>query len=604
MNKQSILSRLTPLLEKRSTPAILALLAIAFTLPSLWTGYYQDDHLIRLRFQGFPNLPGVKGAVLDTCVFGDGHPDQNRARMELGFLPWWAPEDWKIAFWRPLCAITHWADWKLFGDRAWIMHIHNLIWYGLLVYALAILYRRLLVPPWVAGLAGLLYLLDASHALPVGWIATRNAAFSSFFIVLILYFHDRWRRDDWGPGAILALLMLALGLLASEATVAAGAYLAAHALFLDRGNLLKRFGRLIPYALVVIAWRGIYDALGYGVNGTLLYIDPIHQPFEMARDLVRFLPVLLFTQFAASDSAIWSFLPPAAIAVYYGIAVLFLCAATYVLWPLLRRDAVARFWALGAVLSTVPVCTTMPQGRELMNPGIGAMALIAQFLAWRVSTPHDSEPRRYRRIAWGFAWLWVILHLIVSSVSLPLNSYTAPTSAEKLAARLNSSAPSDAAIRNQTLLIVSMPADLLSATLPIMRAVANEPVPGHCRQLSAGVRHLGVTRVDERTLRLQMDDNFMTRPWCQVFRNPATHPMKKGDTVRLTGLMVEVTGVTNDGRPKEVLFHFDVPLEDPSLRWVVFKDLAYVPFTPPAIGETISIDGPTFKDIVRWFLNG
>ena len=80
--------------------------------------------------------------------------------------------------------------------------------------------------------------------------------------------------------------------------------------------------------------------------------------------------------------------------------------------------------------------------------------------------------------------------------------------------------------------------------------------------------------------------------------------MKKGDTVRLTGLMVEVTGVTNDGRPKEVLFRFDVPLEDPSLRWIVFKDLAYVPFTPPAIGETISIDGPTFDDIVRWFLNG
>jgi hypothetical protein len=522
--------------------------------------------------------------------------------MERGILPWWTTENWKIAFWRPLCSLTHWADWRIFGDRAWLMHLHSILWYGLLVYVLVLLYKRLLMPPWVAGLAGLLFLLDAAHALPVGWIATRNAALSSVFIVLVLYFHDRWRRDAWQPGMPAALAALALGLLGSEATVASGAYLAAYALFLDRAPWPKRIGSLLPYLLVVVVWRVVYDALGYGVNGTLLYVDPLHQPLEFARDILRHLPVLLFTQFAASDPSIWSFLPPLGIWIYLSVASVFLCAVAYVLWPLLRGDRVARFWALGMVLSALPVCTTIPQGRELMNPSIGAMALVAQFLAFRASPQPENEPRGYRMLAGSFAGLWVFLHLIVSAISLPVNSYTATTSAEQLAARLNATAPSDTAIRNQTLITVSVPADLLAATLPIMRAVANEPAPLYGRVLSAAVRHLEMTRTDERTLRLRMDDGFMTRPWCQVFRNPVTHPMKKGDTIRLTGLTVEVAEVTNDGRPVDALFRFDVPLEDPSLRWIVFKDMAYVPFTPPAIGKTVQVKGPAFADIVRWFL--
>jgi hypothetical protein len=556
-----------------------------------------------LRFQGFPNLPGVKGALLDTCVFGDGDPGQNHIRMDRGILPWWTPPDWKIAFWRPFCSLTHWMDWQLFGDRAWLMHLHSILWYGLLVYILALFYRRLLLPAWVAGLAGLMFMLDAAHALPVGWIATRNAALSSVFIVLVLYFHDRWRRDGWRPGLAAGPAALVVGLLGSEAAVASGAYLAAYALFVDRAAWWKHVGSLIPYLLIVVVWRAVYETLGYGVSGTLLYIDPLHQPLDLARDIVRYLPVLLFTQFAASDPAIWSFLPATVMYIYYGIAVVFLCAVTYVLWPLLKSDRVARFWALGMLLSALPICTTIPQGRELMNPGIGAMALVAQFLGWRASQRPENEPRGFKMLAAGFAGLWVFLHLIVSAVSLPVTSYTGTTDAERLAARLNATAPSDAALRNQTLLTVSLPADLLAATLPITRAVANEPAPKYGRVMSAGVRRLEVTRMDDRTLRLRMDDHFMRRPWCQVFRNPVTHPMRKGDTVQLTGLTIEVTEAATDGRPVEALFRFEVPLEDPSLRWIVFKDMAYVPFSPPGIGQTIEVEGPTFADIAHWFLS-
>jgi hypothetical protein len=526
-------------------------------------------------------------------------------------LPWWTPPTWKIAFWRPLCSLTHWFDWRVFGDHAWVMHLHNLLWYGVLIFVLTLLYKRFLTPAWAAGLAALLYTLDAAHAFPVGWIATRNAAFSSVFIVLVLYFHDRWRRDEWRAGFPLALVALALGLLASEATVAVGAYLFAYAAFVDAHKSgqaistrwLKSLIALLPYLAVVIVWRIVYQKLGYGVGGTLLYTDPIHEPLRLAIDVVRFLPAMLFCQFGASDPAVFSFLPPLGMGIYLGVAVVFLLTVAYVLWPLLRRDPVARFWAVGMVLSALPVCTTIPQGRELMNPGIGAMALVAQFLVWRFTRDREmAEPRTYAFWARTVAIVWIVLHIFVSAVALPVNSYAAVVKPERTAKMLNDTAPADAELTHQTLIIVYTVADLLGMTLPIMRAVEHETLPQRELWLCAGVHALAIERPDERTLILRPDDTFLTRPWSQIFCNPVTNPMHARQTINLSGLDIEVTSVTPDGRPREFLCRFAVPLEDPSLRWVTFENRRYVPFTPPPIGATIHINGPTFAQIARWFV--
>ena len=275
--------RVKAVASSRSLPWLLAGLAIVVTLPALWGGYWIDDHLFLMRFKGLPNVPTIQNNVFDINVSGDGNPARNHARMDEGTLPWWTDEHWKIGFWRPLAGVSHFADWMLFGDRPWLMHAHNVLLYGATIFALVLLYRRLLVPAWVAALASLMYLLDASHAGTVGWIATRNGVLSALFVILVIYFHDRWRRDDWKPGFWAALISLALGLLASEGVVAAGAYLAGYALFVDnRGRLANRFVGLLPYLAIVLVWRAAYDLLGYGVGGTLLYTDPIAQPGRFA----------------------------------------------------------------------------------------------------------------------------------------------------------------------------------------------------------------------------------------------------------------------------------------------------------------------------------
>jgi hypothetical protein len=50
-----------------------------------------------------------------------------------------------------------------------------------------------------------------------------------------------------------------------------------------------------------------------------------------------------------------------------------------------------------------------------------------------------------------------------------------------------------------------------------------------------------------------------------------------------------VMAATASGAPATVRFRFDDALESPSRRWVQFLNGRFVPFTPPAAGESIEL---------------
>lgn len=62
-----------------------------------------------------------------------------------------------------------------------------------------------------------------------------------------------------------------------------------------------------------------------------------------------------------------------------------------------------------------------------------------------------------------------------------------------------------------------------------------------------------------------------------------------GQTVELTTATIEITELTADGRVAEARFRFRVPLEDPSLRWLMVTRQGYEPMRPPAVGETVEV---------------
>jgi hypothetical protein len=575
------------LLTGRFFPFIVAVLAIILTLPSLKGGLCVDDYHHKLLMDGSNSPIRLLDSPIDTFRFFDGNPEHIFKLKDYGFLPWWTYEKVKGAFWRPLASITHWLDYIIWPNSPSLMHLHNLLWYGALIMAVAFLYRRFATVPLVAGLAALLYAIDDAHGMPAGFISNRNALMATFFGVLAIIAHDKWRRDNWRAGIAWGPLLLAASLLSAEAGISTCAYLAAYAVFIDRGKLRNRFAAMTGYAAVVVVWRLLWTHLGYGMEGVGAYVDPLREPLRFISAIKNAAPFLLLGQWAMPPSDITMMLPPKYWILLWRSALVFLVILVIVLFPLLRRDRTARFWASGMLLSILPICATFPSDRLLTFVGIGAMGLVAQLLcAIFGKTQWLPKPILWRLPALVLAVIFIFAHLIIAPLALPVRA-AYPMMPKKFTERFMISGPLDSSIENQDLVIVNPPLAFIVMTCPLIWESDNQPMPRHFRTLTSSLlRPVKIHRPDANTLVVQPEYGYYAWVLDALFRDKK-HPFSVGDRVELTGMTVEIMELTGDGRPAKAAFTFSVPLEDPSLRWLQYKDGSFVPFTPPAIGENV-----------------
>jgi hypothetical protein len=349
-------------LDRPRADLAVAALAVGLLSFSLDTGLSADDYIHEMIARGSHELRGFARAPLDMYRFTTG--EHTHTLMREGVLSWWEDPAAKLAFFRPLSALTHYLDYQLFPDQPVAIRIHSLLWGALLFFSVVALYRQLLSPAWVCALAVGLYALDDARGWVVSWVAARNAVVATTLSIWALVFHHRARAHGFRPGALLAPLLLALALLAAEGAIAICGYLAAYALVLDRGSVRERLLSLWPHALVVVAWRAGYRALGYGVAHSGLYIDPIAEPWAFLAALAERAPVLLGSQIGGPWSDVF--------AVAYGFpllqrlilmfGVLAVGALGYAIWPLAARDRVVQFGLLGALCS--PGWRSAPRSRS------------------------------------------------------------------------------------------------------------------------------------------------------------------------------------------------------------------------------------------------
>ena len=569
-----------------------ALIATLLALSSVWTGLLFDDYMQRTVLLGDPVMDRYAGSRFGMFDFADGDPGRTRALMDLGVMPWWAHEKVRLTFCRPVTVLTHLLDYRLWPQRPALMHLHNLLWFATLVLVVALVYRRFIGPGWVAGLAALLYAVDDAHAMPAGWIANRNGVLGALFGMLALLAHDRWRKDGSRAAGVMAPGCLVLGLLSNEGAIAATAYLFAYALFLDEGRWTRRALSLAPYAIIVVVWRVVYSALGYGVWGSELYIDPLHSPSRFLAALWHRVPVLFLAQWAAPPSDFFIFLPTT--------AKVALCVAgvALILWvlgslaPLLRTDRVARFWAVGMALALIPICATFPMDRLLLFVGIGAMGLVAQFIAM-VSTPPGegtaNAPRSplWRACARPLYIVLIVVHLVIAPLLFPVRFALFAGFSNRMAACIQD-APMDETIAAKTLVIPSAPNVFYTSYFPPVRAVKRQPMPGQIRTLGPNTGlpvPVHITRTDAHTLVVEPESGF---PWFLV--RDADHPLPPGTTIALDGMSVDVMSVAKAGWPRRVAYRFDVPLEDPGLVWLNVENNVYVPWQPPEVGQSVTLN--------------
>jgi hypothetical protein len=572
-------------------PARAAAVGVLLTLPALATKYGTDDYLFRCQL-GAERCPAQRfhWAPWDLFRFFDGSVALARARRELGFAPWWSLDEAKTWFFRPFGSLTHAFDWLVIGERPWAMHLHSVLWYGLLAAAAAALYRRLLGPSWVAGLAALLYAVDDAHGLPVGWLSNRNAICAAFFGLLAVFAYARWREGGSWRAALLAHAALAGSLLSAEAGVAAFLYMGAYALTLDKAPPRGRALALLPSAALVVAWRLGSIAAGYGAYGSDFYLDPGREPLAFARTAAERVPALLCGQFTLSLlTDLWSLVGPEARAALWAAGVAVTAAAAWLAAPLLRRDPRARFFALGAVASSALVAGVIPTGRLMLPAGFGAHGLLALWLA----DAADSSRKGARR---GAAVL-AALHLGLSALLLPLGTLSlhlidAPSSRVAMAAPLDDLKP------NETAVVLATPYATSFFFLPYQRAVRGAAAPDRFYTLATGCSPAQFTRVDDRTLRVRIEGGWSKsasspgrNPLDRMFRTERS-PMRVGQRVELEAMAVEVTEIAPDGMPAEARFHFREPLEGGAYRWLSWADGALPPASPPGPGESRSIHTP------------
>jgi hypothetical protein len=567
-------------LAHRSLPIWLTLVAVLPLLPALRGGFQLDDHFQRFR------LLGLGEPAIQLFVFNDGDVAKNARAIDAGWLPWWAAPDFRHASLRYLSVLTMQLDYRLWPHRPELMHLHSLAWLGALVAAAALFYRQVLGATWVAGLAALLYAVDDAHALPAAYLANRNAIVATCFGVLSLLCYARAREADARWSARLGPPFLALALAAGEMALAAAGYLLAYALFLERGTTRARLRGLAPNAVVLASWGLVYRLGGFGSTHSGFYREPLADPLAFGRAALERIPLLVMGQWTPLPSDYGSALVPgseAAIALRWAGTVT-TALAVVLFAPLVRRDRVARFFACGAALSLLPVAAVGPQDRLLFFVGLGSMGLLARWV-------HASFSRAASRFARSAAVALLAIHLVLAPpAALRWIAFQERASAKMITAV--ASVPADPALAEQDLILVNPPDYVYGVTaIPAMKRVAGEPSPRRLRALVAAPSALAVRRVDARTLHVQLEPGLFGGPFTRYHRAEEVR-FAVGERIELTGFSVEILSLNEAGDPNELAYRFAVPLEDASLRWLAWRDGVYVPWRPPAAGETVRLPAP------------
>jgi len=587
-----------------------ALMGMILGLPSLWLGWQADDLFHRAGFIELEQFPSVEDPVLNMFAFVSGRDGENRRLIDEGRMPWWAPDHLRLSFFRPITAMTHWVDYKLWPNSAALMHLQSLMWYGALVVAVAFLFRQIQGSRVSAGLAALMFAIDDGHAMPVCWLANRNSVVAALFGALCLICYHRWRQCGFRWGVIAAPLLLAASVLSAEAGVGTAAFLLAYAVFLDPGRLRQRMIAILPCVVVGVVRWVLYHQAGYGAYGSDVYIDPARSPLRFLIAVMNRLPLLLWGQFSFPPSDLSLMLSRDATTVFRLIAIVFSGLLLVLLKPWLMRDARARFWLAGMLLAMLPICATFSSDRLLIIAGIGGMGFLGLFLgSWRAA-PEHAQSRRWSRFGNGCCcWPFVGVHLLIAPLLFWPNAYGVKVFGS-LISRASASLPHDADVEDDEVFILSAPAGFLTMFASTYQALNEKPVPRRTMVLGASIGRETISRIDDKTLAIRPQGGFLLPPGAnpavvpgiaglrnamplfdRLFWSP-DDPFEAGRRIKLTGLTITVATVTPDGRPDTVYFQFEKPLEDSGYRWVMWDQGVYASVELPAVGQAIVLPPP------------
>ncbi len=569
-------------LDKKVVGALL--LGLLLALPSLWVGMQLDDYfhwgLVTQRSQVLQTVSPASPYGLFSFV--DGDPARVMDLMNLGLAPWWTYPQVEYAFWRPLTELTHGLDYSLWPQHPMLMHVHSMLYFGLMLVFGFRLFRKIQGDSAAWVWAMFLFALSYTHGVPAGWLANRNAVLAVLFVILTLSSHHRWREGNRSPLDFRSSIFFTLGLLCGEMAVTAGAYLFAYAMVLERGPFRDRLFSLLPYGVIGAAWLGMRSLLGYGASGSGHYIDVLQTPGLFIQTLVGRGLDLLGGLFWVVPPELGSGLPEIRRLAYLGLFV----GLMWVAWPLLKTDRRARFWLLGALLCLVPVASTIPHSRLLIAASVGAAGFLGLLLqAWRTAGLAPSGARKAATTV--LAAILVVLHLGLSALLLPLEMVSMRMVGDNY---LNSGAQSwdlSDIPRETTPILINPPLSSAGGYINGVRAYQGLPVAAKTWLLASGLQPLTLTVLNDHTLDLYSPEGLYDPVQEGVLRGPQA-PFAVGDSVQLAGMIVTVMEVRN-GVPLRARFQFAHPLSSDHYRFSHWNSGQVAPCVLPGKQQSIEL---------------
>jgi hypothetical protein len=556
-------------------PVAIAAVALLLTLPSLSLRPLLDDHGFRARLAVEGRGPN------ETFCFGKS---TNGGFAERG--PWWlnAKAPAPFCFMRPLSALSHFIDYRLWPSAWRWMRFENCLLYAALAALAAAVYLRLSGWGAVAVLAAAMFAVDEAHAQALGVIAYRNTLLWPLLGLLALVAHDAHRSAPTRLRAALGPVAFALALLAGEGGIATLGYLAAYALCLDRDTPGERVRSLLPYLAIAALWGIGYGALGYGAVDNDLYRNPRRDPLGTLANGLLDLPVWLATQLTFGFATASIGAPPALVRLA-GAAIVIPLAL--LLWPTLRDSRIARFYGVGLLLSLAPLLLTVPQDRLLALPSFGGFGLLGCFFD---RTVHGLA----RRTARAFL---VAIHLVIAPLAF-VPTYLLTGRIAIAESKVDAALPQLAEAARTGAVIVHVPVIGSLGYALSKRRGEGRPLPRYSYELFVGPAALEVTRVGERTIDLEPRGGYCSsRTDC--FGYDLTRPFHAGQVIELSDMRVEIRELNARGMPQRVRFHFPSPLEDSSRRWLIWTPNGVEPFALPALHQTLTLPGLSRFDVFR-----
>ncbi|MGC6509780.1 MAG: hypothetical protein ACON4U_15255, partial [Myxococcota bacterium] len=543
----------------------ITILPLVLFSPSLFFGLVSDDYFQYWNIHYNPSINSPLDLALSMFAFiPNGIPGFNE------LMPWWLNDRFSLSFFRPISVLTHWLDSVLWPHAFFLHHLHSLVWACLCVLVVHKVYNRVIRTGWLAVMCTLLFSVQDSHAFANGWLANRNANVAFVFGMLALDTHIRSRTEQ--RSLLLPVSLVLLSLLSAEAGLCTMAFIGSWALLYEK-NLKSSIKSLVPYAIVVVSWRLVYKAMGYGADGLTMYADPITSPTLFIEKVLNNIPLLLVNQWYKFPVETVFGLPQSLRAVPAVIGFISLIPLAVMFAPVIRKHKVLQFWALSMVIALIPVCAVFPMERLLLFSGVGAIGLLAGLIQ------HHS----------GALIKWLLfLHLPIAMLLCPLKTMT---------------------VKLQDVFLIgydSLPSDM-SSTSHIFYLNGLEFVPPYTTTLmhinkvkTPEGMHLfspapeaNITRIDDYTFEMTLASGWFERGAIVTTPPKEFHVGEQNTTPEFS---VDVMAVTIDGQPSRLRYTMRDRLDHPDYRWMIWRGLHYEEIDLMfEIGKPKHFENPTSK---------